>query len=818
MVAKPKKLRHHSPVIARLLGRVRRRIRKIVFGHGLAMSVAVLIAAFWIAFAFDYLPVKFGYSETPAWGRAILLLLSIVAVAWVFYKLILSRLFVRLKDTSMAMLVEKKYQEFNDSLLTTVGIFNADTSVDVPADEAMMAATKTKAESLVGGVDVRQVVRGDSLRSASWFSALLLSLTALLAVIQPSIASLAFKRLYLLDTQKWPRQTDLDFAGVTVKRDSVIESIPELNQVLIPTDGVITVAKGSSLAMNVVANETTLGGKRNLQLPETCWLNFQTFDGSGGSEPFKRIGAPRDGKQAYSFEGAPFENVIGDVNFDVLGGDDRIDRIKIKVVDRPGVEKTWLHLYFPEYMVEETSTAYVDQVENWTGQKTVPIGTKIKIEAKAKTELSKVYVRFVEAVDRNQSQEPEQPMQVISVSGDQFQYDLPEIEKDTTVEFFLCDTHGVVNEQPHVVTIGATKDQPPEIDCRLAGIGKAVTPDVQIPLKIKLDDDYGLGSVWLEIEIGDAVPLEEPLSIAAGKFESTIDFRKRREQLGEKFLLPVEGDQQLSLVVAASDRFNLGGADPNVGLGDRYDLNIVSPDELLRILEQAEVGQRRRLEQIIREVKELRDYAVRAKSTVGSQDSILNEPGDRVADADSEGADLAISDSNDDPQRDELRRLFAQRAILQNDKSRQEIMGCVESFEDLRLQLINNRVSADARQKRFEEQVIAPLRFTVESPMTELSTLLDQLEAKLREIERDQSDDNVDLAELRAESNQLALDSIEKTDQVLVNLTSVLNLLIKHETQNELLDIVRQMIEQQKALQDRTKKQRQKKAFEGLLD
>ena len=55
-------------------------------------------------------------------------------------------------------------------------------------------------------------------------------------------------------------------------------------------------------------------------------------------------------------------------------------------------------------------------------------------------------------------------------------------------------------------------------------------------------------------------------------------------------------------------------------------------------------------------------------------------------------------------------------------------------------------------------------------------------------------------------------------DRVLVELNEVLNLLIKHETQNELLDIVRQMIEKQEELKERTKKERQKKAFEGLLD
>lgn len=793
------------------------------------MTLAALLTAFWVAFALDYFPVRFGYSEMPVWGRVVSLLLSLVAVVWVFYRLVLSRLFVRLRDVSMAMLVEKKYQQFNDSLLTTVsdlaksgegGDEGGDKGEDKERADAgsrsshrvLLASTKAKAEALAGEVDVVKVVRGDSLRRSGWVFAALLCSVALMVVAKPSIASLAFKRLYLLDEQKWPRQSQIEFAGITVKRDQVIEAIPEMTAVLVPADGVITVAKGSSLSMAVTAVESSNAGnefERKLQIPETCWLNFRAVDGSGGSEPFKRIGSPRDGVQSYSLQGPPLDNVMGDLTFDVLGGDDRIDVVKIRVVDKPVVEKTWLHLRYPSYMVNENTTAYVDQVEEWNGQKIVPVGTRVQIQAQAQSELSKVYVRRVDVSGESPSSES---MRVLPVTGDRFEFDLPFVRRETSLEFFLCDVDGVVNDKPHVVTIGTVVDQPPDVDCRLVGIGKAVTPDVQIPFAVKLEDDYGLGSAWVEIEIGDAVPMEEPLDIQGNEVETKIDFRQRRKSLGENFRLPTEGDQQLSLVVVASDRFDLEGADPNVGVGDRYDLTIVSPDELLRILEQAEVGQRRRLEQIVREVKELRDYLVRAKSSVGDDSSAVVEPGDRAANAEPED-----EETKDDPQRDELRRLFAQRAILQNDKSKQEVENCAEAFEDLRLQLINNRVSADARQKRFEQQVIAPLRSVVESPMTDLSELLSQLEKQLRAIEV-ANGEAADLVKLRVDSDRLAVDSIAVTDRILVELNSVLALLIKHETQNELLDIVRQMIQQQKALQERTKKQRQKKAFEGLLD
>ena len=130
-MAKPPTLKKASPKIASLLGRVRSRIRSLVFGESIAASIAALIAAFWVAFVLDYLPVRFGYAESPTWVRIGLLVATGIVVSWVFYRLFLRRFFVRMRDSSMAMLVENKYQKFNDSLLASVSdIANARASKD----------------------------------------------------------------------------------------------------------------------------------------------------------------------------------------------------------------------------------------------------------------------------------------------------------------------------------------------------------------------------------------------------------------------------------------------------------------------------------------------------------------------------------------------------------------------------------------------------------------------------------------------------------------------------------------------------------------
>ena len=833
MGSKPPTLNQASPKIASLLRQVRRRIRSLVFGEGVAVSIAVLVAGFWIAFVFDYMPVRFGYSEASVWLRIGLLVLSIAAVLWVFYRLILRRVFVKMRDSSMAMLVEKKYQNFNDSLLSTVSEIafrrknfkNKSKKTGSPDDQissltkTMVATTQSQAESHVEEVEVDRVVSGASFRKAAWLAGALVCSAVVFFLAKPSVATLAFKRLYLLENEKWPRRTDIEMLGISVERDSVNESIPEFNQVLKPVDGVVTIARGSTLSMAVVAKqfEANERGQRELEIPETCWLNYQVVGGSGGSQPFKRMGAPRDQVQNYLLNGGPLENVISDVAFDISGGDDRVSGLKIRVVDEPVALQTTLRYTYPKYILDDQAKAFSVPSEVWLGRAKYPYGTNVVLEIQTKDPLSKAYVRRLKSnseVEPDNGESAYLPMETIVCDSDTFEYEVPFLSERTTLEFFFCDTNGVINEDPHLVTIDVEVDQAPEIQCRLSGIGTAVTPDVQIPVEITVDDDHGVDKVWVELEIGAGEPLQGFVDWQRGAFEKQLDFRELRGTIGEAYRLPVDGDSILALSVMANDRFDLEDQ-PNVGEGDRFELKIVSPEELLRILEQAEVGQRRRLEQIVREVKEQKDYLVRTKSRSTQPDSGPVEPGERGP-----GDDTEV---NNTPERHELRRLFAQRALLQNDKSLQEVLGCVDAFDNLRLQLINNRISAAARQKRFEEGVIAPLSQTANVTMTQLVDQLRQLEVQLREIEglvADKSDvpDPKTIERLRLAADQNSVDSIALTDQVLVELNEVLNLLIKHETQSELLDIVRQMIQKQEELLERTKKERQKKAFEDLLD
>ena len=157
--------------------------------------------------------------------------------------------------------------------------------------------------------------------------------------------------------------------------------------------------------------------------------------------------------------------------------------------------------------------------------------------------------------------------------------------------------------------------------------------------------------------------------------------------------------------------------------------------------------------------------------------------------------------------------LFAQRTILQIDKSTQEILGSAEAFDNIRLQLINNRIDSEDRKARFTDQIIAPLRSIGQESMPQLSTQVGELESVLRDFQISPDD-----SQLSQETDSLAESAIEQTDVTLKQLDNVLSVLLKFETQNELLEIVRGMIKQQNEIKERTKKESQRKAFEGLLD
>ena len=129
------------------------------------------------------------------------------------------------------------------------------------------------------------------------------------------------------------------------------------------------------------------------------------------------------------------------------------------------------------------------------------------------------------------------------------------------------------------------------------------------------------------------------------------------------------------------------------------------------------------------------------------------------------------------------------------------------------MQLVNNRIDAEDRKERLAVSIIAPLEAIPEGSLKTLGGTIDELEAVLKQIDRGMGGERAESA-----AKTLIDRGLVETDTVLKEIDGVLSVLVKYESQNELLEIVRRMIAEQEALMKRTKDKRQKDAFEGLLD
>ena len=769
---------------------MRRRIRWIVLVEGFVAIIIAILVCFWVAFALDYVPVVFGFRELSSTARALLLSVAVIIALVQLYRFIGRRFFVSLRNRSLALLVEKKHPDFEESLITTVSDIESAGRAEIPIDAEMVQLTKTKAESLVEEVDPKEIVSFQFLRVSAVLACLLAVSVIGLGLLNFDNLQLAFKRLYMLDNQPWPRRVQLEVVGLKIKTNDPVPGIDELGQTLSPESGVFRVPRGSSLMLSVRAreNDPLVPWRR---LPSSCLMYYRTGEGETGTQALNRIGSPKDGWQSYSLNGSPLDSVLSDVEFTIRGDDFRDGPFRIEIVDQAIVTETDLDCVFPEYLSSNDALSWTPRSVRWTGRASLPMGTSFNVRGVATKPLKKAYVFNVATAEMKQG----------VVDGSNFEFDVSPIDEMVNLKFYFVDSDNLVSDSPHSVVVEPIADNAPDVVARMVGIGTAITPDAILPFEGQIVDDYRVQQTWVELTTAERkLPPAVQKTRDGGKLNSSIDIA---ELVRAGLNLTVDDGSELGVIIKAKDYFSLNGESANVGVGDRYSLELVSPSRLLRMLERIEVSQRRRLEQVFEEVTSIRGYLSRTrKQAAGKNDRAEIEPGDEEP-----------GDQDMASRQQAMRIVFSQRSKLQTMKSGQDLRGISDSFENLRLQLINNRIDAEDRKERLAKNIIAPLKSIPAGSLNTLSETVDELEVVLKQIDK-----GIGGQDTETSASSLVDRALSETDAVLKEIDAVLAVLVKYESQNELLEIVRRMITEQKALMKRTKDKRQKDAFEGLLD
>lgn len=779
-----------DPRLHSLLSGLRRRIRAYVWLEGLSLGLIWLGLTFWVGLALDYLPVLAGASEMPRAARAVVLAIVTGGLALILYRWVFRRAFVPLANRSMAVLLERQFGAFRDSLVTSVELTEQPDHAE-SFDPAMLTQTSREALAEVDRVRLGAVFNYRPLIRNLLGAGILTATLLLFYTFNPQALAVWVNRIYLLQDEAWPRSALIEVVGVELlgpeDAPQAIGDVP-----LIPfRDGRIKVAKGSNLRLKVRA---ALAAK---VVPELCTVHYRTAGGERGRVTMNRMRRSRDEYQQYAFSGKPLQGILASVQFDVVGYDYRVRDYLIEVVDSPAIVGVELDCEFPAYMVDEKLGGWTPRTIEWTNATQLPIGTKVTLRARTNKPLKRVDLYNVE------SQETRPSNDLDATDRHQFVFPVGRLNSNLNLDVTLFDEDDVVTERPYRIFLTAVPDEAPRVDVRLRGIGTAVTPDVMIPAKGKIGDDYGVDRSWFDAIITRATvaenqekeqPLKHVFSLGkGGEVDAVLDFRQLRSQANSIELVPKD---KLSLAIRAADKYDLDGGEPNVGSGDRYQLDVVTAEALLTMLEAREIGLRRRLEQIVQEMTQARDFLVRVQSPAVSRSS---EPGEADRSGSEPGDDKPVDEQKAAERAQSLRVLRVQQALQQTRKSAQELLGVAAGFHDIREELTNNRVDTEDRKTRLKELIADPLQAIGETMFPELERreqvleklLLDDLNTKRYDSGRGQSE---------------AAAAIRQANDILAELDGILQQMLDLETFNELLDIVRQLIGEQERVLGETQK------------
>lgn len=755
-----------DPQLNSLLNSLRARVRRYVVFDSILAILAVVLSGFWIGLALDYLPVQFGGTEMPRLARTLLLLLVGLAVVVIVITMLVGRLARPLPDDSLALLVERHHPTLGGRLVTAVQLNEPGRQLDSHSPELLQVVHK-QAASAIDEVDPSRIFRWQPLvRKGALVVPLGLAACALF-VISPEAFGRATSRLSLLSDDPWPRRANLRMVGIelpTISASDDQAGSPELIE--FSADRILQLPRGSSGTLRIAAQAD------GAELPVLCTVYYETESGTSGQSNMRRVGRVVEGYQSFVLDGPPLTGLSESMTIDVRGLDDRLDGFRIEAVEPPAITEMRLAVRYPDYLRTE-GTSGIDMETAYQSGLRLREGSEVTLVA-----TSSVPLGDIDAVLRTDGGESDDLPIKYSEDGLTAELTLRDFGTATTVSLVPRDTGGISAQAPYRYFLSVVLDEPPELDVRLKGIGTAVTPIARIPVDAIALDDYGVEQLVISAtpSVDDATPatVTPPLN-REGEASVVIDLRDLVADGKLPVLVP---GGAISVIGEASDRYNLDGK--HTTRSQVYRLELVTPDQLLGLLERRELALRARLEQTIDETRNLRD----------TLDLLLRRG---LAD------DLAGAPEEERTRQIQIRRLRVQQSGLQANKTAEELTGIAESLDDVLSEMVNNRVDSVDRRERIGSGVRDPLRQIVADPLNRLKVQIKVLEESIADAES---------------AKRSAADAVQSAEDVLLQLTAVLEKMLDLESYNEILDLVRDLIGDQQKLLDDTKEERKRKVLE----
>ncbi|MFM8891940.1 MAG: hypothetical protein ACKOTB_10045, partial [Planctomycetia bacterium] len=639
-----------------------------------------------------------------------------------------------LDDTSLAVIVERSHPGFADSLSTAIELAGRS---DEAISPELLARTAAEAVANLEAVRPDRIFRRRPLVMLAFAAALAFASVVGFACAQPAAAALFVRRMMLLGDEPWPRRVELDVADFP--------------------GGVRKVARGSDVDVVVHARSAD----RIPDLVDVRWRATGTratpFGGARTSWRTERMGT-RGGETATGqVFGHVLKGVTEDLDVEIRGGDARVRNLRVEVLEPPALEQLTISWEPPAYMGRGRRESPASRVVQ------IPRGSAVEIACVATKPLSAASVTAV-AVGAAQaaeevlaSIEPEAAAETTRRAERGITARIEALDADRAIVVRFTDADGLDNREPVTFVLSAIADEPPTVAVRLLGISTAVTPRARVPLVGTISDDHGLGAATVRLRLGEGDERMLPVArVRPG--DAVVELPATAAEVVALESQSLAPGRKLEIVLTAEDACTLAGG-PNVGSGDTWTLDVVTPEALTAMLEAREIILRRRYEGCVNDLSQARDaFAAPAAAPVGDEGGDRADPmaalGEATARATGETAEIA------------------------------------EAFRAIRLEFANNQLITPELEARLITQIADPLAALAGGDLPGLA------------------------AACRGGEDRAAV--LRRTDDVLARMRAVLGKMLELESFNEVVEMLRGMIRSQEQLRSETLEQQKKRAREAL--
>lgn len=811
------------PQITTVLDRLRRRIRQYVLWEGIALVIAVLGLIFWSTFFVDWAYFSLSKLELPRGFRAFVLIAALGGISAGFLVWIVFRLVRSLRARALALVLERRFSQLDDRLITAVEAAEGLETASGPFASPMISHTIRDAARLAEKLELSSVFDWRPLRRAVVLATVLVASILGLMVFDSQAMDRWVNGFLGLSENYWPRQTQLQVQVLLQPGDRIREF----------EDHKYRHPRGADLTLLVSAVDGTVW-------PDRVKLTYRMKNGRGSGTPFLK----RSGDQPFRHTIA---GLLDDVEVWVSGNDYANARpYKIEVVTPPQVDAVRLDALYPAYTGlnaigqngPERAPLDVKEV-----QISVPMETDFLMHIQASKPLRAIRVEGESEGERFEiefGQKPESsqsggfvtlksqdgkpqlqipwPAAVLSSvwSSDRqtvaIPFALPQagvrklvdqlqaaaesgtlqlplvFPPDALIRIHLEDADGISSTEPGRLTITGIADEPPHVESERRGIGDSITRRARIPIAGLVTDDYGVAKARFEFQVDGTEWQPREFTKPPGG-EKEYPLARGDEEPFERFdVVPLDLSirQNLVITVWAQDGDDLNG--PHETRGQKFSFTIVPIEELLSILFAKELNLRKRFEQIITEIRQTKEDL-----------ELHRDKQKRVLELQSQPAS--------DKTTEELTALrqaiaaCAERNLHGIRKNATETAAIEVSFRDIREELVNNAAETPQMLDRLDLKIIAPLLRINETNYPNVDGALG-LFRLANEEGRDPS--------------KSVTEAIDETQILLEHLEQVLHEMQELEQFHKLLESLKQMISDQQELIEKTKMKRKQKAIEAL--